>query len=287
MENILLSIAAWFASILPTPVIHLIYRFSPLARLIRRNLNKAAPTGLTLVQVAGGALKGFILELDLQTEKDYWLGTYEPQLQKAIRNYVKPGEVVYDVGANIGYISLIFASQVGERGKVLAFEALPSNAERLRSNVIHNKLQHRVRVIDAAVIDQSSPIQFLIGPSGGMGKALGSAGRSEFTYTTSIDVPGISLDDFCFRSDNPAPDVVKIDIEGGEVLTLPGMQRVLAQARPRVLIELHGEESAQAAWKIFKSLDYQLFEMKKGYPPILSLEQLGWKSYLVAVPHDR
>jgi FkbM family methyltransferase len=287
MANSLLSLAAWSARVLPMPLKQFFYKFPPLARFLRRSLNKAVPEGLTVVKVAGGDLRGFSLKLDLREEKDYWLGTYEPELQKAIRDFIKPGTIVYDVGANIGYISLLFARQVGDRGKVWSFEALPSNVERLRSNVLRNGFQDRVEIIAAAVIDQSKPVLFLVGPSDGMGKAEGSAGRQEFAYPTSIEVAGISLDDFCFRSGNPLPNAIKIDIEGGEVLALPGMRHVLEVARPLILIELHGEKSAQAAWENIDPLDYRLCKMKKSYPPIHSLEALGWKSYLVAIPNEQ
>jgi len=287
MSNALLSLAAWSARILPTPIKKMMYRFPPFARLIRDSLNKAVPSGFKLVEVAGGDLRGMKLELNLKEEKDYWLGTYEPELQKAIRSFVEPGAVVFDIGANIGYISLLFARQVGERGKVFAFEALPANVERLRSNISQNGLQQQVQVIEAAVVNQSNPVQFHIGPSGGMGKAKGSAGRDVFNYQTSIEVVGISLDDFCFQLANPAPEVIKIDIEGGEVLALPGMREVLERARPLVFIELHGAESARVAWETFTSLNYQPCLMERGYPPVKSLDQLGWKSYLVVVPNGR
>lgn len=126
MRKILLSLAACAARILPRPLKQAIYNFNPLARFIRRGLNKAAPSGLTEVQVAAGGLAGFTLLLDMQTEKDYWLGTYEPDLQSALGELVAPGSVVYDVGANIGHISLLLARAAKEGGRVFAFEALPA-----------------------------------------------------------------------------------------------------------------------------------------------------------------
>ena len=58
------------------------------------------------------------MKLDLRAEKDYWLGTYEPDLQAAARKLVQPGGTVYDVGANIGFISLACANLVGMSGRV-------------------------------------------------------------------------------------------------------------------------------------------------------------------------
>ena len=122
MGNPLLSLASLTARVLPMPLKRAIYRWAPLARLIRGGLNLAAPAGLTQVSIASGALRGMRMLLDLQVEKDYWLGTYESQLQMVIAEWVGPGMVAYDLGANIGYISLLFARAVGKSGQVFAFE---------------------------------------------------------------------------------------------------------------------------------------------------------------------
>jgi len=283
MKDPILSLSAVAARILPTPVKQAIYRIGPLARWIRGLLNNAAPTGLTQVKVAAGGLAGFTLLLDMQLEKDYWLGTYEPELEAALHELVRPGMVVYDVGANIGYITLLLARAVGEAGHVFAFEALPENVERLRANIGFNGMTARVTVIAGAVGTGSAPVRFLVHESGGMGKAEGSAGRAA-KYAASITVPGISLDEFVYGQSNPPPQAVKMDIEGGEVLALPGMRRLLVEVRPLMLMELHGPESASAAWEALTTAGYRICWMKRGFPPVPSLAALDWKAYLVAKP---
>jgi FkbM family methyltransferase len=227
------------------------------------------------------------LRLDLQREKDYWLGTYEVDLQLAVRDWVRPGMVVYDVGANIGYLSLLLARAVGPGGRVFAFEALPANLERLAQNLALNGMGRRVQVVPGAVVDCSGPVRFLTGPSDGMGKAQGSAGRQEPVYGGMIPVEGIALDDFAYRLGNPPPQVVKMDIEGGEVLALPGMKRLLARARPLMLLELHGRAAAALAWETLTSAGYGIFRMAPGYAEVPSLEALDWKAYLVARALDQ
>lgn len=283
MTHPLLSLAALAARLLPQPAKQALYRIPPLARLIRASLSRAAPQGLSRVRVAAGALQGMELLLDLQEEKDYWLGTYEPELQVAIAELVQPGLVAYDVGANIGYISLMLAQAVGESGQVFAFEALLANLERLQTHLEWNRVAHRIKVIHAAVVDASRPVEFLLGPSGGMGKAQGSPGRQK-GYSGSILVPGLSLDDFVYVQGHPAPQVVKMDIEGGEVLALPGMRRILSQAQPLILLEIHGPEAAKVAWEELTTAGYRLCRMSKGYPPLTSTAALGWKAYVVAMP---
>ena len=268
MKSMLLIIAGWTARLLPMPIKRQIYRQKWLAPLLRKALNRAAAPGLTLTTVAAGGLKGARLSLDLQREKDYWLGTYEPELQAAAAQFIQPGSVIFDVGANIGYISLLLARLAGSGGKVISFEALPSNLERLRANLELNDFARQVEVVPAAVVDRRRSVRFLVGPSGGMGKAEGSAGRQDYDYADSIEIQGISLDDFVYDQGNPPPDVVKMDIEGGEVMALPGMRQLLSEKHPLIFLELHGQQAAQTAWEILTGCDYRLCKMEKGYPTI-------------------
>ena len=284
MRKLLLSLAAFAARLLPNSVKQAIYRSKPLAALIRGALNRAAPTGLSEVKIAAGDLAGFTFQLDLQTEKDYWLGTYEPELQAALRDLIRPGVTVYDVGANIGYVSLLLAKAAGTDGRVYAFEALPDNVERLRADLALNALGARVTVVPAAVTQASGPVRFYVHASGGMGKAAGSAGRTDESYQAEISVAGICLDEFVYSQGNPPPQAVKMDIEGGEVMALPGMRRLLTEARPLMFMELHGPESARAAWEALTAAGYRICWMKPGCPPIASLEEMDWKAYIVGQP---
>ncbi|OGN75690.1 MAG: hypothetical protein A2X25_02670 [Chloroflexi bacterium GWB2_49_20] len=284
--NWLLSLAALIARLLPAPLKRLPYRIRPLAGFLRRALNRAAPGGMSQVVVAAGLLEGCSLRLDMHTEKDYWLGTYELELQAALRQLVKPGMAAYDVGANIGYISLMLARLAGESGRVFAFEALPSNAERWQENVNLNGLSARMQLFCGAVTDSTAPVRFLVHASGGMGKALGSAGRGN-AYQSEIEVPGLSLDEFVFGQGNPPPHLIKMDIEGGEVLALPGMHRLLADARPSLVLELHGQESIRVSWEILSGLGYRICRMKPGFPRVASRDELEWKAYLVALPEPK
>jgi len=283
MRSMLLTIVKFAARALPVSVKQRIYQMKPLAEFMRTRLNKVMPNGIADVEIAGGLLYGYRLALDMQTEKDYWLGTYESELQECITNYVKPGWTIYDVGANIGYISLVFAKIIGERGKVFAFEALPENITRLKENIALNNKEDVVILIDKAVIDSERFAKFFIGPSNAMGKVEGSVGKKIFT-DDQIVVKGISLDEFLRKNEEHPPDLIKIDIEGGEVLALKGMKSILQSVRPIVLIEVHGKEAAKVVWQVFSNSNYRLRWMKKAYPRVNSLEEIGRKAYLVAEP---
>ncbi len=283
MKSKLINIIAKISGRLPTPIKRSIYQLGPISNFIRQVLNRLAPTGFTEISISGGELVGMKMKLDLQTEKDYWLGTYEVDLQAAVRSLVQPGWVAFDVGANIGYITLLLSRFVGPEGFVFSFEALPTNLTRLQETIGLNSLYERVSVFQGAVSEQSQPIQFLIGPSGAMGKTVGSAGRAE-GHSTKLDVSGIALDDFVFKAGNSPPQVIKMDIEGGEVLALKGMPRILVEIRPLILLELHGPEAARVSWEILTAHNYQICQMTTGFPEVHSLDELDWKSYLIARP---
>jgi len=281
MHRMILKTTAWFARQLPASWKTSIYRIKPLANGIRFILNRSSPDGLTRMRVAGGDLQEIKLYLNLQTEKDYWLGTYEPELQKAIRHWVQPGMVVYDVGANIGYISLLMAKAVGSQGKVYSFEALPINIERLKQNILSSNTEVPITVVHAAVTNKDQPVEFLVHESTSMGKVAGAAGR-EVAYETRITVDGITLDTYQSKNNIPAPDIIKMDIEGGEVLAVDGMHRLLHEHHPILFIELHGPESARAVAKVLDDYGYTAYHMKAHHKVINLHHPEHWKAYIIA-----
>jgi FkbM family methyltransferase len=279
----LLALAARAAAVLPTPLRRGLYRLGPATRALRGLLTHAAPAGLTEVAVAAGPLAGVRLALDLRAEKDLWLGTYEPNLLEAAAALVRPGDVVYDVGANLGYLTLLFARLAGPAGRVLAFEPLPANLDRLRRNLALNGLDQLVQVFDLAVADRAGRTRFLVHDSGGMGKVEGAAGRDE-RYGETITVQAVDLDSFVFRRRHPPPQVVKLDVEGGEVLALPGMRRLLAEVRPALLLELHGPQALAVARAVLHDAGYGLHRLQRGLPLLPPGADPGWKAYLAGLP---
>jgi FkbM family methyltransferase len=279
-----LGLASRAARWLPAWMKKAVYRSPLLADWLRRRLNQAAPEGIQTVKIAAGLIQGMRMALDLHSEKYYWLGTYEPELQRAAEDWIRPGWVIYDIGANIGYVSLILAHLAGDTGKVYAFEALPENVQRLQRNLALNPHVQNIHVISAAVVEQSRQVHFWSGPSHKKGRVEGSAFYDSEPQGMMIEVEGISLDEYVPSHGLSHPELIKLDIEGGEVMALPGMRRLLEESRPVLFLELHGEESCQVAWNLFQDLGYSLRWMKAGYPTVNSFEDLGRKAYLVAVP---
>jgi FkbM family methyltransferase len=275
-----LSLAAWIASKLPDELRLKLYHLGPLTHAIRAALSRAAPAGLVEVTVAGGLLRGIHMRLDLQTEKDLWLGNHEPEVLATLRKVTPLGGTAYDVGANVGLISLGLADWVGSEGRVIAFEAMPENADRLAGNLSLNPTGARVTLIAAAVGKQMGEAEFLIHPSGGMGKLNGSAGRNA-DYAGRVRVPVVSLDGYVFEQGGPAPAVIKIDVEGGEGMVLQGAERILATYQPLLMLELHGPEAAQQVWQVLVRHGYQVRRLDKGHPVVSNPSSLGWKSHVI------
>ena len=96
-----------------------------------------------------GLASGYLICVSPAEHLSYLIGTAEPHLQRAIRKYVAPGDTVYDIGANMGYVSLSLAKRVGLSGQVIAFEPVPQNIDLLRTNIENNQLRN-VQVFEVA-----------------------------------------------------------------------------------------------------------------------------------------
>jgi FkbM family methyltransferase len=153
--------------------------------------------------------------------------TYEKHVTAVMLQVLQPGMVVLDVGANVGYYTMLAAAQVGPTGKVLAFEPLRANSAMLEASREANGFAH-VQIYPYAVAAQDGSVGFREDDSNG---ALALDDPSTAVY----EVQAVALD--TFLSDEPRIDVVKIDIEGAEGLALSGMQQILRRHRPLVFSE--------------------------------------------------
>jgi FkbM family methyltransferase len=204
-------------------------------------------------QVENGPAAGIWLHLNPRTGLDTLRGAGEPEVQDALQCHLRSGMTFYDLGANIGFFSLLAARLVGEQGRVIAFEADPEIAARLREHVDRNKARC-VTVAEMAVWSQASKVLFeRVDPAASPDRGLGHVARAASANT--IEIEAVTLDDFARASATP-PDFIKCDVEGAEVEVLRGAQRLLAEKRPGILCEIHSEENRSALLDEFIRFGY-------------------------------
>jgi FkbM family methyltransferase len=205
------------------------------------------PRGPAWVQVKGGLSAGLAMRLQFPEEAGIWLGEHEPEVQNAISSTVRPGWVVYDVGAYVGTLSLGTARMVGQTGCVVAFDGDPRNAERLREHATANHMEGVLRVVHAAVWSsgESEIIPFRRGKTmRSQGGVEADGNRPILGIGDLITVPVISLDEFIALGSR-VPDLIKIDVEGGEVEVLRGSAKLFATKRPLVIAEIHTAQARE------------------------------------------
>lgn len=171
------------------------------------------------------------------------------------RRLHSPGMTVFDVGANVGYYSLLAARSVGPHGGVHAFEATPAVVTRLGENVKLNRLQN-VTVNHLAVCDRVGTVEFRL-------QEDDSEGNSMVSYSTDwplVRVPAVTLDRYAADRGPLHVDLVKIDVEGAEPLVIAGARGLLSSAEPPLLLVESNPATLRAAGSSPEHLRRQLAE---------------------------
>jgi FkbM family methyltransferase len=177
-----------------------------------------------------------------------WLGSYELDKQRALRFHLKSGDVFYDIGANVGFYTMLASVLVGENGHIYSFEPSPDNLRNLKR---HIQINHRTNctLVEAAVssVDGESGFDPTANRSTGH---LASTGR--------IRVPTVTLD-FLVRTEKfRPPNLMKIDIEGAERECLLGASSTIREFRPIIFLATHGWEVHSACTKLLQEWNYRL-----------------------------
>jgi FkbM family methyltransferase len=163
-----------------------------------------------------------------------------------LRSLDYQGMTIYDVGAFQGTLTLFFAQQAGDQGRVVAFEPHPANYRRVLENVSLNGFSN-VTVRNLGIGSASGELE-LAAPRGGLpGQASANAYikrhfESAGTEVEVFRVPASSLDDEISTTSLPPPDFVKIDVEALELDVLRGMKATIARSKPHLFVEIHGAD---------------------------------------------
>jgi FkbM family methyltransferase len=224
----------------------------------------------TWERVMAGPLAGREILIDRRGTgawEDMLAGRFDAEIYDAIAQALPARNgIVWDVGAHIGFHTLGFSTIVGPSGRVVAFEPNPSNRERLRQNLERNAdLAARIEILPYGLSEHDGKSLFAFSRD----IDSGASSMSFLDRTTPSVDPGTSASwekivvpvrtaDSLIRDGTARPDVMKIDVEGAELLVLQGAAEMIRMTRPTTIIEAHSARLAFNVHEWFENEGYQV-----------------------------
>jgi FkbM family methyltransferase len=203
----------------------------------------------------------------------YYFGVWEPHLTRWISQRLAPGDTFIDVGANVGYYSLLASRLVGESGTVVAIEASPRIFRALKDNLVRNRVQN-VRAVNVAVSDRQGVSRLFQGPDSNCGlTTIVEEESSKNDCQFECEVNTAPLSDLLTPQDIQHARLIKIDVEGAEWPVVVGLAPLLHCGRPdlEVVVEVspqrlahHGKRSEDLL-KVFQEAGFQAYRLENDY----------------------
>jgi FkbM family methyltransferase len=181
-------------------------------------------------------------------------GGFEQAEAARLCELAEKGSTAFDVGANIGVITVPLAAAVGPKGRVVAFEPSAPNVERLRRNAELNGAEN-VEVMAVAVGRRSGSLALHLSADPAFHSTVATPSHPQGSATAKV--PVVSLDETWIRSGRPAVSVLKVDVEGAELDVLKGAAALLETCRPAVLVEAPVEDRRIAIETFLGRFDYR------------------------------
>ncbi len=199
-----------------------------------------------MVPICTGPLRGLRWQIGAGVHGQ-WIGCYESVQTRAFASRLRPGAVVYDVGAHAGWYTLLAARLVGP-SRVVAIEPLARNVAALRFHLARNGFDG-VAVLQAAAADAEGEAVFAAAENSYMGRLAPDG---------SVRVRTVTLDGLVARGVGPQPTLIKIDVEGAELAVLQGARRILRTARPLIVLATHHRTLAEACQAELTAAGYRV-----------------------------
>jgi FkbM family methyltransferase len=226
-------------------------------------------SGQRVLSVLSGPGKGLKFELNPRWETPLWEGRYETELEYNFLEKLGPHSVFYDVGASIGFYSLL-AARVGAR--VFAFEPDNRNADSFEHNAELNALGAKMELYRIAVTSWTGTGHLL---PAGQDRGHGNAHlvREDGKKQGSLGISCTTLD--YFSEARPYPDIIKIDVEGSESDVFRGAESLFTRCRPKVICEIHDADNSAFVvnWLVQKRYNVRWLEGPENFP-----------KHLIAIP---
>jgi len=251
-------------SLVPWQIRGVIKKMPLMAPLQRRLLARFLEGHEFIHMVDAGPARGLRYPITLPQDKGIWTGTYELELATGIAEAVRPGDICLDVGGWRGFFSGVMA--LAGASNVFVFEPLPTNALQIRRMIeLNSKLP--IELIEVAIGDQINSSKLRVMPETSMAKLSTSSFQSDHREGDLIEIRVETLDHLRTTGLFPHADVVKIDVEGAEVMALRGADQLLRNDRPRLFIEIHSRSLARECSQILLDYGYLVNVLETGAPP--------------------
>jgi len=203
---------------------------------------------------------------------DRALGVYEYWKTRLFFHLVKEKMTIVDVGVNKGYFSLLFARLMNDRGKVLSFEPDPDNCFWFRKSIQLNGYKC-IRLFQNALLDREGSATFYRGKKSGQGSLF----TSPSTEQKGITVKTRKLDNVLKDEEIDQIDLVKIDVQGADLLVLRGAERTLKRENIKLAmdVDIRSSEERNQLFHFLKSCGFKIFRIKK---ELASIEKMDGRT---------
>ena len=219
-------------------------------------------------KILSGVGSGLKIHL-VKPDSSYDLGINELPVQEVLKERLQPGDIFYDIGANVGFFTIIAAKLVSPSGRVYAFEPVRKNAFCLKKNAAHNNFEN-ITIFEKAVSSHTGKTKLLLTHHPG--------GATLAAETLPPDIKGVAevelvtIDNLIKQEKILPPTFVKIDVEGVEIDVLQGMTQTINKYRPVILYEIDDadneifQKKQERCVRFLSTLGYRLTPLKKSYP---------------------
>jgi FkbM family methyltransferase len=198
-------------------------------------------------------------------------GDFDPSLHRFIEEQVKPGMICFDIGANFGGVAMHLGRRVSPGGKVHAFEPVPAVRARLKQHAERNGLDEVIAVHGVALSDKTGKMSMALAPCDVQNQGMASlVDRDNLALSVVCEVQTQTIDDFVREQNITRADLLKIDIQGAELMLLAGGEHTFGSLSPDLLMEVCpdllktvGATSADLI-RAVERYGYRVFELGRG-----------------------
>lgn len=182
----------------------------------------------------------------------FWYGHYEKEIGDLLKRIVKPNNVFVDLGANIGYFSLLVA-HISPTSSVISFEPVTDLYQRMNDNIALNRIKN-IKTVNAAVGEINEEKELFVSAADNLG--MSSFHKPENYSGNKDKVEVVTLDDWSKIAGLSQIDIIKLDIEGSELAALRGMKEILKEQKPVLIVEINPETLSRFGLTPYRISDF-------------------------------